>query len=355
MDCESIKQMEALLEQADEPLQRSFQNMHQGFKENNLERFLRAREGNVVKANKMLVDSLNWRVSNDIDDILSKPIEPKELYDAIRESQLVGMSGFDKQGRPVFAIGVGHSGYDRAPLDKYVQSHIQINEYRDRVVLPAASRQLGRYVGSCLKILDMTGLKLSALNRIKILTVISTIDDLNYPEKTDAYYIVNAPYVFTACWKAVKPLLQERTKKKIKVLQGSGREELLKVMDASVIPEFCRPSKESRGKTTPIEPSTSCFSSSHPFHIELWSYIKQRALESQSRKCGPAPTLSFHVKVPDKASEGSSEVVQIIESTLEHLNLDEDGSVSGNGSTSGSNHGSSHHGTDDEASSKARE
>lgn len=36
---------------------------------------------------------------------------------------------------------------------------------------------------------------------MQILTVISTVDDLNYPEKTDTYYIVNAPYVFTACWK----------------------------------------------------------------------------------------------------------------------------------------------------------
>lgn len=36
---------------------------------------------------------------------------------------------------------------------------------------------------------------------VQILTIISTVDDLNYPEKTDTYYIVNAPYVFTACWK----------------------------------------------------------------------------------------------------------------------------------------------------------
>ncbi|KAL9666991.1 hypothetical protein QQ045_001336 [Rhodiola kirilowii] len=75
----------------------------------------------------------------------------------------------------------------------------------------------------------MTGLKLSALNQIKLLTVISTIDDLNYPEKTDTYYIVNAPYIFSACWKVVKPLLQERTRKKIQVLQGSGKDELLQL------------------------------------------------------------------------------------------------------------------------------
>ena len=93
---------------------------------------------------------------------------------------------------------------------------------------------------------------------MQLLTVISTIDDLNYPEKTDTYYIVNAPYIFSACWKVctnyksrifspfvffcfffeslmssclqvVKPLLQERTRRKIQVLQGCGKDELLKV------------------------------------------------------------------------------------------------------------------------------
>lgn len=95
------------------------------------------------------------------------------------------------------------------------------------------------------------------------MSVISTIDDLNYPEKTTAYYIVNAPYVFSACWKVcffsihvcqtddvdssllnilhlganlklylwqvVRPLLQERTRNKVQVLPGSGKDELLKV------------------------------------------------------------------------------------------------------------------------------
>ncbi|RWW00147.1 hypothetical protein GW17_00036905 [Ensete ventricosum] len=38
-------------------------------------------------------------------------------------------------GHPVFAIGVGLSTYDKASVSYYVQSHIQMNEYRDRVIL----------------------------------------------------------------------------------------------------------------------------------------------------------------------------------------------------------------------------
>jgi hypothetical protein len=66
---------------------------------------------------------------------------------------------------------------------------------------PGISKKKGRHVGSCVKILDMTGLRLSAFSRLKTSTAIATVDDLNYPEKTDTYYIVNAPYVFSACWK----------------------------------------------------------------------------------------------------------------------------------------------------------
>ncbi|KAK1360778.1 hypothetical protein POM88_045252 [Heracleum sosnowskyi] len=49
----------------------------------------------------------------------------------------------------------------------YVQSHIQMNEYRDRVLLPSATRKYGRHINTYVKVLDMTGLKLSALNHIK--------------------------------------------------------------------------------------------------------------------------------------------------------------------------------------------
>ena len=43
---------------------------------------------------------------------------------------------------------------------------------------------------------------------LQLLTVITTIDDLNYPEKTDTYFIVNAPYIFSACWKVCFFFLQ---------------------------------------------------------------------------------------------------------------------------------------------------
>ncbi|XP_071707300.1 phosphatidylinositol/phosphatidylcholine transfer protein SFH2-like [Rutidosis leptorrhynchoides] len=290
---EAIMQLKALMDQVDEPLRRTFQNVHQGYIVETLERFLKARDGVVARAHKMLVDSLQWRLENGIDEILSKPIVPVNFYRGVRDSQLIGLSGYTREGLPVFAIGVGLSTFDKASVHYYVQSHIQINEYRDRVILPAATKKKGKYIGKCVKILDMSGLKLSALNQIKLLTAISTVDDLNYPEKTITYYIVNVPYIFSACWKVVKPLLQERTKLKVQVLQGCGRDELLKIMDYSALPHFCRGSGSSRRSDNAVE---DCFSLDHHFHQELYSYIKK-----QSGIVEPTRTLkhgSVHVEVP---------------------------------------------------------
>ncbi|KAL8461697.1 hypothetical protein ACS0TY_032168 [Phlomoides rotata] len=286
--------------------------MHQGHPHETLIRFLKARESNVTKAHKMLSDCLKWRVDNDIDGMLAKPIVPEELYRDIRDSQLVGLSGYTNEGLPIFALGVGLSTLDKASVHYYVQSHIQVNEYRDRVVLPAATKKYGRHISKCVKVLDMTGLKLSALNNIKLMTIISSIDDLNYPEKTLTYYIVNAPYIFSACWKVVKPLLQERTKRKINVLSGCGQDDLLKIMDYSSLPHFCR--KRSSGSSKHLEKYVeSCFSLDHPFHQQMYDYIKKQFMVHKPVE--PVKQGSVHVTLPEDADE--EDIAKILESELE--------------------------------------
>ncbi|XP_023520123.1 phosphatidylinositol/phosphatidylcholine transfer protein SFH1-like isoform X1 [Cucurbita pepo subsp. pepo] len=322
---EAIRQLRALMDHVEEQLKCTFQNVHQGYLTETLERFLKAREWNITKAHKMLVDCLNWRVDNEIDMMLTKPIVPVDVYRAIRDSQLIGLSGYSREGLPVFAIGVGLSTFDKASVNYYVQSHIQINEYRDRIVLPSASKKYGRPITTCVKVLDMTGLKLSALSQIKLLTIISTIDDLNYPEKTNTYFIVNVPYIFSSCWKVVKPLLQERTRKKIQVLSGSGRDELLKIMDYSSLPHFCK--REGSGSNRhSSNGAESCYSLDHPFHQQLYNHIKQQAVQESSR---PIKQGSVHVSLPESAAEGN-DIVKTIE-----LELHKYGNGNGNGNGNG--------------------
>ncbi|KAL7130776.1 hypothetical protein ABFS83_13G156100 [Erythranthe nasuta] len=312
---EIIKQFQIQMEKIDGLLKKSYQNVHAGNPRESLLRFLNARDGNLFDAHKMLTDTLNWRIENEIDNILAKPIIPSDVYRAIRDSQLIGMSGYTKEGLPVIAVGVGLSTYDKASIHYYVQSHIQINEYRDRVILPSATKKYGRYIGTCIKILDMTGLRLSALNQIKLLSVISTIDDLNYPEKTDTYYIVNAPYIFSSCWKVVRPLLKERTRKKIQVLAGSGRDELLKIMDYESLPHFC--TREGSGSSKHSR-NVDCFLLDHPFHRELYEYVKEQAEVAVVVKGAPARHGSMHVGFPEPDLE-DVKIAQTIECEFQRI------------------------------------
>ncbi|ESQ39924.1 hypothetical protein EUTSA_v10000957mg [Eutrema salsugineum] len=312
---EAIDEFQELVDQVEEPLKKTFESVHQGYLRETLSRFLKARDWNVCKAHTMLVECLRWRVDNEIDSILSKPIVPTELYRDVRDSQLIGMPGYTKEGLPVFAIGVGLSTFDKASVHYYVQSHIQINEYRDRVLLPSVSKKNGRPITTCVKVLDMTGLKLSALSQIKLVTIISTIDDLNYPEKTNTYYVVNAPYIFSACWKVVKPLLQERTRQKVHVLSGCGKDELLKIMDFTSLPHFCR--RGSSGSSHHTQ-SADCFSIDHPFHQQLYNYVKHH-YETQGQ-AEPAKQGSFHVGFPDPEAE-RVEIAKTIETELHKIEI----------------------------------
>ncbi|XP_028246143.1 SEC14 cytosolic factor-like isoform X3 [Glycine soja] len=310
---EAVKQLQTLMENGsfflslvavdDEQLKNTFQIMHQGYQTETLIRFLKARDWNIAKAHKMLIDCLNWRVENEIDNVLRKPI-PMDLYRAIRDSQLIGMSGYSKEDK------------------YYIQSHIQLNEYRDQVILPTATRKHGRYIGTCVKVLDMTGLKFSALNQLRLLTAISTIDDLNYPEKTDTYYIVNVPYVFSACWKVVKPLLQERTRRKIQVLQGCGKEELLKVMDYASLPHFCRKEDSKSSKHHALGNIGNCFSFNHAFHQQLYNHIKQQSIIVES--ISPIRQGSFYVDIPEPDPD-DAKIAKTIETEFHKLENQKNG------------------------------
>ncbi|KAF5728474.1 phosphatidylinositol/phosphatidylcholine transfer protein SFH12-like [Tripterygium wilfordii] len=313
---EAIKQFQSLIEKVDEPKQETFKIMHQGHPTQTLVRFLKAKEWNVGTAHKMLVDCLEWRIQNKIDSVLSKPIIPTELYRSIRDSQLVGLSGYSKEGLPVIAVGVGLSSHDKASVDHYVQSHIQLNEYRDRVILPCATKKHGRFIGTGIKVMDMSGLKFSALSQMKLLTIIATIDELNYPEKTETYYVVNAPRIFSACWKVVRPLLQERTKKKVQVLQGCGRDELLKIMDYASLPHFCRKEVSRSSKYSGHGTTDNCFTLDHAFHQQLYNYIKEQA--KLMELVSPISRGSFHVDIPITDTEDST-IAKTIVSELRRL------------------------------------
>ncbi|GBG63385.1 hypothetical protein CBR_g38007 [Chara braunii] len=198
----------------------------------------------------------------------------EDVLKRVRHGSLIAFRGYCNKRRPIFAYALGLSDFVGATVEEHVAAHIQLNEYGDRVILPEASARMGRPIVSCIKVLDTPGLKMSALSKLKIVTAIASIDDLNYPEKTDTYYIVNTPYVFSTCWKVVKNLLQERTRHKVKVLHGNGHDELLKVMDESCLPPFA-----TRRSSHVIDP---CYTLRDPFYQAMQKFVHLRSDEAKS-------------------------------------------------------------------------
>jgi len=59
-----------------------------------------------------------------------------------------------------------------------------------------------------------------------------------YPEIMGQLYIVNAPMVFAGVWSVVKGFLDERTRKKIKILGTGFRPYLLELVEKENLPDF---------------------------------------------------------------------------------------------------------------------
>ncbi|KAB1221656.1 hypothetical protein CJ030_MR2G024035 [Morella rubra] len=359
---EAIKQLQGLMDEVmavEEPLKKTFQNVHQGYLAETLLRFLKAREGNVAKAHIM------------------KPIVPTELYRAVRDSQLIGMSGYSREGFPVFAYGIGLSTYDKASVHYYVQSHIQINEYRDRVILKMYEGTAYPYMFCVCSLQHLKKWaayyhwcegsghdwpKAFSTESEKVIDSYIDSDDLNYPEKTKHILHSKCPIcIFSLLEENGRPFglsslfYRRGQRKKVQVLYGCGQDELLKIemqcleldislllklptvyvgfmglvarlyeaylaigieafeaiMDYASLPHFCR--KEGSGSSRHVE---NCFSLDHPFHQQLYNYIKEQSLIRE--RVEPIKHRSFHVDLPEPAAEGT-EIVKTIESEFHKI------------------------------------
>jgi hypothetical protein len=58
-----------------------------------------------------------------------------------------------------------------------------------------------------------------------------------YPETMGQVFIINAPMTFTTMWSAIKPWLAKETVDKVDILGSNYKEALLRVVDASSLPE----------------------------------------------------------------------------------------------------------------------
>lgn len=63
------------------------------------------------------------------------------------------------------------------------------------------------------------------------------IDQTFYPERLGQLFLVNAPWVFKGLWTMIKPWVDPVTVQKFIICSDNGAKELLKEIDAAVLPQ----------------------------------------------------------------------------------------------------------------------
>ena len=75
--------------------------------------------------------------------------------------------------------------------------------------------------------------------KIKTFTKIATrIAQDYYPEILGKMYILNSGFMFRGIWGVVSVWIDKKTQKKINIISGSGKKQLLADIDAENLPEF---------------------------------------------------------------------------------------------------------------------
>lgn len=203
-------------------------------------RFLRARKFDLAKTKEMLVAEEKWRKEFGVDDIVANfDFKEKETVDKYYPQYY---HKNDKDGRPLYVERLGQLDikalYAVTTQERQLQRLVFEYEKFLNERLPACSKACGHPVETVCTILDLGGVSLSNFYRVKdYVSAASSIGQDRYPETMGKFYIINAPWAFSAVWAIIKPWLDEVTVKKIDILGSSYKDTLLKQIPVENLPK----------------------------------------------------------------------------------------------------------------------
>ena len=71
-----------------------------------------------------------------------------------------------------------------------------------------------------------------------MLKLASSVGSDYYPEIMGNMFVINAPFFFSGVWSVVKSFIDEKTRKKIKIMSSGHEKVLLELVDANTLPKF---------------------------------------------------------------------------------------------------------------------
>lgn len=172
------------------------------FNDTTLLRFYRGRKAIDEDAYKAIMKHAQWRIENNVDNIAN---EVHKFQKEMNAGKFV-VEGYDMTGRPtIFIYAKNHNKNDR----DLEQMHLLII-YTMEMVLKRTKPEEERMM-ICF---DLTGFKLSCMDYDMVKLLIRILE-FNYPETLSASLIINAPFMFYACWAIIRPWLDPVTAAKI--------------------------------------------------------------------------------------------------------------------------------------------
>ncbi|KAI0751682.1 CRAL-TRIO domain-containing protein [Daedaleopsis nitida] len=203
-------------------------------------RFLRARKFDVPKAKEMLLACEQWRITFGVDDLVKNfDFKEKEAVDKYYPQYY---HKTDKEGRPIYIERLGlldiKALYQITSQERQLQRLVYEYERFLTERLPACSKAIGHPVETSCTILDLKDVSLGNFYRVKDYVMeASKIGQDRYPETMGKFYIINAPWTFSAVWRLIKPWLDEATVAKIDILGADYKPTLLAQIPAESLPK----------------------------------------------------------------------------------------------------------------------
>lgn len=202
-------------------------------------RFLRARKMDLNKSYEMFINTLLWRKENKLDEIFK--FEFPELSQ-VKKFYPHGFHKTDKTGRPIYFEISGDLNIDElfkaTTSEKLLRYKICQYEYLMNFIFPSCSLASNSYISQSVSIFDVKKQTTKFMSKkiLDFLKLVSGFSQNHYPETLGSLYIINSGMMFKVVWTAVKPFLDEKTKKKVVTLGSDYRKKLLEVIDEENLP-----------------------------------------------------------------------------------------------------------------------
>jgi len=185
-------------------------------------RYLRARDWDVKKANKLLRDTLAWR-----EEYKPELITAEELSEEACTGKMF-RRGFDKTGKPVLYMAPG-----RENSTDYVRN-VKLLIY----TMERAIESMPEGVEQMVFLIDFNNYSRKNVMPYNVIMEVLNILSNHYPERLGAGFLIDSPWLFSLSYKAISPFINPVTKSKVHFVSGSEsakEQEFSKYFDMSTM------------------------------------------------------------------------------------------------------------------------